>query len=43
MSRVAVPWLCDIWAPNQVEWPRLIGSELRVGSLGRPKRAVHGE
>ena len=33
----------SIWAPNQVEWPRPIRSELHVESLKRPKHAVHDE
>ena len=28
---------------KQVEWPRPVHSELRVGSLKRPKHAVHDE
>ena len=28
---------------KQVEWPRPVQSELRVGSLKRPKHAVHDE
>ena len=28
---------------KQVEWPRPVQSELRVGSLKRPKHAVHNE
>ena len=31
------------WAPNQVDWPRPIRSELHVVSLKRPKHAVHEE
>ena len=33
----------NFWAPNQVEWPRPIRSELHVESLKRPKHAVHNE
>ena len=33
----------NIWAANQVEWPRPIRSELHVESLKRPKHAVHDE
>ena len=32
-----------VWTPGQVEWPRPVGSELHVGSLKRPKHAVHNE
>ena len=28
---------------KQVEWPRPVQSELRVGSLKRPKHGVHDE
>ena len=33
----------SVWAPDQVEWPRPIRSELHVESLKRPKHAVHDE
>ena len=33
----------SIWAPNQVEWPHSIRSQLDVESLKRPKHAVHNE
>ena len=33
----------SIWAPNQVEWPRPIRSELYVENLKRPKHTVHDE
>jgi len=33
----------EVWTPNQVEWSRPIWSVLHVGSLKRPKHAVHEE
>ena len=33
----------SVWAPDRVEWPRPVRSELHVESLGRPKHAVRSE